>query len=104
MSGKITRWVKVGLDDEEFAALLLECHDEVRDPSELLKVLWVRHMRAKVTASDNARHMNQRPFAAPSGPDGTTSNRSLNDPPHWPGGGVWSDTVSERAAGAGRHE
>ncbi len=92
--GKITRWVKVGLDEDEFAELLLECHDEVRDPSELLKVLWVRYMRAKVAAGHQPRHNNPRPFAAPPGPSGAGTGRPLNDLPHWSGCGQWMDTVS----------
>lgn len=65
---KITRWVKVGFDDDQYAQLLLQAEDDCRDKSELLKALWVRFTRSKVRGDSGLREPDLRPFAAPAGP------------------------------------
>lgn len=68
MSGKITRWVKVGFDEDQYAQLLLQAEDDCRDKSELLKAPWVRFTRSKVRGAGCLREPELRPFAGVSSP------------------------------------
>jgi len=81
MSGKITRWVKVGFDDDQYAQLLVQAEDDCRDKSELLKALWVWFTRSRLLGGTSLRDTHLRPFAAPMGPEEA-----------WPG---FADTVAD---------
>lgn len=68
MSGKITRWVKVGFDDDQYAQLLVQAEDDCRDKSDLLKALWVWFTRSRLSGGPSLREPNLRPFAGVPGP------------------------------------